>query len=123
MKRIDIVGELLYRINSTGLKSFISVAPECTVGAFAVIRQDDPEDIKTRDALIATRCDVLIIVSGNAHAQVVGGMNKVLGLFESLDTEIDGTGFRTRCKSPGKVEADGVGDFWQEVLVKVRVMY
>ena len=46
-------------------------------GAFVVIRQDDPSDTKSKDAIVATRCDVLMIVCGDNQAQVSGAMGKV----------------------------------------------
>ena len=40
-----------------------------------------------------------------------------------MDTEVNGVGLRIRCESPGKVESDGEGMYWQEVVVKVVVSY
>ena len=83
-------------------------ANDSATGAFVVIRQDDPSDTKSKDAIVATRCDVLMIVCGDNQVQVSGAMGKVCTAFENVDTEVNGVGLRIRCESPGKVENEMV---------------
>lgn len=123
MARLDIISEITSRLAPAGVKYFLSVANDSATGAFVVIRQDDPSDTKSKDAIVATRCDVLMIVCGDNQAQVSGAMGKVCTTFENVDTEVNGVGLRIRCESPGKVDTDGDGMFWQEVVVKVVVTY
>ena len=69
MARLDIVSEITSRLAPTGAKYFVSVANDSATGAFVVIRQDDPSDTKSKDAIVATRCDVLMIVCGDNHCR------------------------------------------------------
>lgn len=123
MNRLDIISEITSRLAVKVSNLYLSVAPDTVVGPYCVIRQDDPTDTKTKDRIVGTRCNVLLIAAGKTALQVSGVMNNISTTFENVDTEVNGVGLKIVCDTPGKVESDGEGEFWQEVWLRIVVTY
>lgn len=123
MNRLDIISEITSRLSKENVKSYVAVASDSAKEPFVVIRQEDPTDTKSKDAIVATRCEVLLIAVGVNQQQVSGLMNSINTALDAVDTEVDGIALKIRVETPGKVDGDGEGSFWQEVVLKTTMAY
>lgn len=123
MNRLDVISEITSRLSKASVKSYVAVAPDIAKEPYIVIRQEDPADTKSKDAIVATRCEVLLIAVGVNQQQVSGLMNSINTALDAVDTEVNDVDLKIRVETPGKVDSDGEGLFWQEVVLKTTMTY